>query len=95
MIFNSGFEVFREVVNQGSFIGAANALGISAPAVSKQIKSLENRLGLLLFYRTTRNVTLTDIGKQLFDTLDSSRRVIWCIKIIINSTRTTSWKIKN
>jgi DNA-binding transcriptional LysR family regulator len=72
MIFNSGFEVFREVVNQGSFIGAANALRISAPAVSKQVKSLENRLGLLLFYRTTRNVTLTDIGKQLFDTLDSS-----------------------
>ena len=95
MIFNSGFEVFREVVNQGSFIGAANALGISAPAVSKQIKLLENRLGLLLLYRTTRNVTLTDIGKQLFDTLDNSHEELSdLLRLLSNQQEQPSGKLR-
>ena len=59
MLYHPGFEALREVARQGSFIKAARALGISGPAVSKQIKSLEAQLNLVLLHRTTRAVTLT------------------------------------
>ena len=62
-------EVLIKVSQTGSFTGAAKALGISGAAVSKQIKSLEDRLGIVLFNRTTRVVTLTEAGKKLFDTV--------------------------
>lgn len=70
MIFSNGYEMVREVANHGSFSKAANALGISGPAVSKQVKSLEQRLGLVLFHRTTRIVSLTEAGRQLVDALN-------------------------
>ena len=70
MIFSTGYEMVREVANQGSFSKAANSLGVSGPAVSKQVKSLEQRLGLVLFHRTTRVVSLTQAGRQLVDTLN-------------------------
>ena len=50
MIYAGGFEMAREVANHGSFTKAADALGVSAAAVSKQIKALEQRLGLVLFH---------------------------------------------
>ena len=70
MIFSTGYEMVREVANQGSFSKAANSLGVSGPAVSKQVKSLEERLGLVLFHRTTRAVSLTQAGRQLVDVLN-------------------------
>lgn len=70
MIFESGFEAVREVAKQGSFTNAARVLGITGPAVSRQVKSLEERLGLVLFHRTTRTVTLTEAGQQLVGTLE-------------------------
>ena len=70
MIYAGGFEMAREVANHGSFTKAADALGVSAAAVSKQIKALEQRLGLVLFHRTTRTVSLTEAGKQLVDALN-------------------------
>jgi DNA-binding transcriptional LysR family regulator len=69
MLFDNRFEVFVKVSQTGSFTGAANELGISGAAVSKQIKSLEDRIGVVLFNRTTRVVTLTESGKRLFDTV--------------------------
>jgi len=70
MLFSNGYEMVREVANHGSFSKAASALGISGPAVSKQVKSLEQRLGLVLFHRTTRMVSLTEAGRQLVDALN-------------------------
>ena len=70
MIFSNGYEMVREVANHGSFSTAATALGISGPAVSKQVKSLEQRLGLVLFHRTTRKVSLTEAGRKLVDALN-------------------------
>ena len=70
MLFSNGYEMVREVANHGSFSKAASALGISGPAVSKQVKSLEQKLGLLLFHRTTRIVSLTEAGRQLVDALN-------------------------
>ena len=70
LLFDNRFEVLIKVSKTGSFTQAANELGISGAAVSKQIKSLEDRLGLVLFNRTTRVVTLTEAGKTLFDTVN-------------------------
>ena len=72
MIFETGFETMRSVAENSSFTRAAQQLGITGPAVSKQIKQLEERLRLTLFHRTTRSVTLTEPGKQLFSALEKS-----------------------
>jgi len=56
---------FREVVRLGSFKAAASSVGVSAAAVSKQIKILEERLGFRLFNRTTRLVQPTEAALRL------------------------------
>lgn len=61
----SGLEVFLEIARCGSLRAAARSLGIGPPAVSHQLKSLENKLGVDLFVRTTRSVELTEAGKML------------------------------
>ncbi|WP_434362239.1 LysR family transcriptional regulator [Parasalinivibrio latis] len=63
----SGVEEFVEVVNCGSFTAAARKLGVSTSHVSRQIDALEHRLSTRLLYRTTRQVTLTEMGKVYFD----------------------------
>jgi len=59
--------MFVEVAKQESFAAAARSLGLTGPAVSKQVQALENRLGVKLLYRTTRKVTLTEEGALYFD----------------------------
>ena len=73
MVLSTNFKTLLEVAGQGSFVRASHALGISAAAVSKQIKKLEEQLGFLLFHRTTRSVVLTESGKQLVDCLKRNR----------------------
>lgn len=58
---------FVAVVDAGSFVAAADALGLSKAAVSRQVGELEQRLGARLLQRTTRRLSLTDDG-QLFYT---------------------------
>ena len=60
-----GLEVFLAIARHGSFSAAAQALGIGSPAVSHQLKSFEQRLGVDLFSRTTRSVELTAAGHAL------------------------------
>ena len=55
-------KVFLEVAKGQSFTKAGQALGISAPAVSKHIQALEEELKVKLFNRTTRLVNLTEEG---------------------------------
>ena len=55
-------QVFTAVVDAGSFIGAAGALGQSKAAVSRHVAELEARLGVRLLHRTTRRLSLTDEG---------------------------------
>lgn len=51
------------VIDRGSFSAAAEALGISQPAVSSQIRSLEERFGARLLDRSGRGVTVTEAGR--------------------------------
>ncbi len=56
---------FRAVVDRGSFSAAAEELGISQPAVSAQIRSLEERVGERLLDRHGRGASLTEAGRIL------------------------------
>lgn len=61
----TGFEMFVAVARLGSFTGAARELGCSVQAVTRGIAALETHLGLRLFHRTTRAVSLTGEGEAL------------------------------
>lgn len=56
---------FASVAAHGSFVRAAEELGISASTLSQIIRALEARLGVRLFNRTTRSVALTEAGRRL------------------------------
>ena len=58
---------FIAVAEAGGFTAAARTIGDSQPAVSKAIGALEKRLGVMLFNRSTRRVTLTDQGRRYYD----------------------------
>ncbi len=57
---------FVQSVNLGSFSAAANHLGISQPAVSQQVRGLEEELGTRLLNRTTRQLNLTEAGERYY-----------------------------
>lgn len=66
-------EVFRWVVDLGSFTRAADRLELSKATVTAHVAALENRLGIKLLNRTTRRLALTDDGTAY---LDHVRRVL-------------------
>ena len=56
--------IFAEVVASGSMTGAARQLGMTASAVSQQLRQLERELGVTLMHRSTRKLTLTEAGER-------------------------------
>ncbi|WP_295999446.1 LysR family transcriptional regulator [Rugamonas sp.] len=60
-------ELFCFAAELGNFTAAANAAGVTPAAVSRSISRLEERLGVRLFVRTTRQIRLTDSGRVYFD----------------------------
>jgi DNA-binding transcriptional LysR family regulator len=66
-------EVFVAVADAGSFAKAGARLRLSPPAVTRAISALEDRLGARVFNRTTRSLTITEVGQRF---LDSARRVL-------------------
>src|ERR1700712_5079458 len=60
---------FLAVARERSFTRAAAQLGVSQPALSHTIRSLEARLGLSLPTRPTRSVATTEAGERLFQTI--------------------------
>ena len=65
--------VFVAVAEQRGFAAAARALDMSPPAVTRAVAALERHLGVTLFHRSTRAVSLTDEGAVL---LDRARRIL-------------------
>ena len=58
-------KVFREVARQQSFTRASKALFLTQPAVSMQIKQLEEVVGMPLFEKQGRQISLTDAGEEI------------------------------
>src|SRR5688572_22485324 len=56
-------QVFVQVVESGSFARAADRMGISTSACSRQVSDLESHLGARLLNRTTRKLSLTESGR--------------------------------
>lgn len=69
----SGIDFFVRAAETRSFSEAGRALGISSSAVGKSVARLEERLGVRLFHRSTRSITLTAEG-ALF--LERCRRIL-------------------
>ena len=63
----TGLIAFARAGSLGSFSAAARSLGISPSAVSKSVQRLEQQLGVSLFTRTTRSLTLTPEGRELHE----------------------------
>ena len=63
--------LFMQVVREGSFTAAAARLGLAQSGVSRSIRELEERLGVQLLVRTTRKLSLTQAGEQLYQTAES------------------------
>jgi DNA-binding transcriptional LysR family regulator len=60
------FVAFAETAKQGGFAAAARRLGAAPSTVAKSVQRLEEGLGVKLFHRTTRQVTLTPDGERLY-----------------------------
>lgn len=60
-------QVFVRVVDLGSFSKAASEAGMGQPAVTKAIAQLEDRLGSRLLHRTTRGVSVTEVGALFYE----------------------------
>jgi len=58
---------FVRVVDSGGFSAAGRKLNMSTTMVSNHVQSLEDRLGARLLHRTTRKVSLTEVGKTYYD----------------------------
>jgi DNA-binding transcriptional LysR family regulator len=69
----TGLEVFARVAGAGSLSAAARAMGMSQTMVTKHVAALESRLGVKLFHRTTRRLSITEAGRNY---LESSGRIL-------------------
>lgn len=63
----SGVSVLSAVIEAGTIARAADALGLTASAVSRAISRLEARVGVRLLERTTRSLSLTDEGRRFYE----------------------------
>jgi DNA-binding transcriptional LysR family regulator len=66
-------EVFAKVASTGSLSAAARALGLSQTMVTKHVAAIEARLGVKLFHRTTRKLSITEAGRNY---LEASERIL-------------------
>lgn len=62
----ASIKVFLQVVRAGSFVKAADQLGVSQTSASRMVRELEDTIGVRLLNRSTRSLSLTDAGDKLF-----------------------------
>lgn len=70
------FRTFEAAARHLSFTTAASEIGMTQSAVSQQVKALEARLGVTLFTRRARGLTLTDDGRRLLPQVGSALEVL-------------------
>jgi len=76
---------FLTLAQTQSFVKAGQLLGISSSALSHSMKNLETRLNLRLFNRTTRNVSLTEAGHQLFPLYQAINQEVDALNDFLNT----------
>jgi DNA-binding transcriptional LysR family regulator len=69
----TGLKVFTRVAAAGSFSAAGRAMGLSQTMVTKHVAALEARLGVKLFHRSTRRLSITEAGRNY---LEASERIL-------------------
>jgi LysR family transcriptional regulator, glycine cleavage system transcriptional activator len=95
---------FDAAARTGSFKDAASNLGVTPTAVSHQIRTLEDQLGVALFVRTTRNIVLTQEGsrlaaatsrgfREIYDAVGDLRDVSWRLTISTTPAFAALWLI--
>lgn len=62
----NAIRAFEAAARHGGYVGAADELGVSAAAVSQQVKNLEDFLGKQLFRRYNNRIALTDAGQTIY-----------------------------
>ena len=87
MIDLKQLKAFSTLAEFGSFSRSAGVLGVAQPVLSRQIKALEQELGVELFYRNGRGTVLTEAGKvlnlyakDLVDTVDRAASEVMALK---------------
>ncbi|WP_064712398.1 LysR family transcriptional regulator [Rhizobium bangladeshense] len=63
----SGIGVVSAVVEAGSFARAGESMGLTQPAISRAVARLEERVGIRIFNRTARAISLTDEGRSFYE----------------------------
>jgi DNA-binding transcriptional LysR family regulator len=79
--------IFKAIASEKSFTQAAEILFVSQPSLSKQVKTLENHLGISLLYRTGNKIVLTEAGiiflqysERILALCEESCRALNCLK---------------
>lgn len=81
----NSFKIFLEVANSNSFLEASNKLFLSQPAISKSMSKLEEDLGITLFYRANKGISLTPSGEVLYKYLrDTKDLLLSCERVLIS-----------
>ena len=62
-----GIKIFVRVVESGSFLAVAREVGTGQPTISKQVAALEEHLGAQLLMRTSRSLSLTEAGRDFYE----------------------------
>lgn len=79
--------IFHTVAKEGSFTHAGNKLNLSQSAISRQISTLEESIGVALFHRHARGLILTEQGELLFETTQDIIKKLTHIEGQIMDTR--------
>lgn len=85
-------ECFLSVANHLNFARASEELNISQPAVTHQIQTLESDLGVKLFKRSTRSVSLTEEGIYFLDDAKSIQQIVFRAKSRFSKSGITAYE---
>lgn len=79
--------IFHAVAGAGSFTRAADRLGLSQSAISRQIGALEETIGTPLFHRHARGLILTEQGEILLETADEVAKRFATVETVLGEVR--------
>lgn len=89
MVDLNSLAVFASVVDAGSFTGGAKALGLPKGSVSRKISRLETSLGVRLLNRTTRKLSLTDVGRAYYEQCRNGLAELDAASQLVRDTQST------